>query len=355
MNVYILASYDLISYYFFYPLFVLRPLLASFNIHIKFFTKIEPDIYRGDVLLIDNRFFTPFWKNDRAKALDTLELIRKRCFKVIWLDVTDSTGATQFQVLPFVDRYFKKQLLKDRSLYTKNFYGARIYTDYYKNHFNLPAEEVFSVEPVNGEDIPKLDVSWNLGMGPCHLRLGVSNLLRKIPFSLKRLIPLNFAPYFYQTGRRKKDVCFRGSDQYNNKAIAFQRLEIKKQLEARNVSTKPISRWAYLRELKTTNIGISPFGAGEVCFRDFEIIMNGGLLFKADMSHLETWPDLFVNDRTYGAFKWDFSDFDQQLDRFLGNPKLREQIANTAQVRYHEAFSPKGQDDFCRRFLQLLR
>ena len=33
----------------------------------------------------------------------------KKCAKVIWLDSTASTGSTHFQVMPYVDKYWKNR------------------------------------------------------------------------------------------------------------------------------------------------------------------------------------------------------------------------------------------------------
>lgn len=49
----------------------------------------------------------------------------------------------------------------------------------------------------------------------------------------------------------------------------------------------------YNNELVRSRIVLSPFGWGELCFRDFEAVFSGALLMKPDMSHLETWPDVF--------------------------------------------------------------
>ena len=42
----------------------------------------------------------------------------------------DSAGTTQFEVLPFVKKYIKKQFYKDKKLILK-LKGGRFYTDHY--------------------------------------------------------------------------------------------------------------------------------------------------------------------------------------------------------------------------------
>ena len=75
--------------------------------------------------------------------------------KIVWLDDSDSTGITHFELLPLVDLYLKKQLLKDKKLYSQNqFYGDRIYTDYYHRTVGVEDEGVLyhlsvAVAPAN--------------------------------------------------------------------------------------------------------------------------------------------------------------------------------------------------------------
>ena len=42
--------------------------------------------------------------------------------------------------------------------------------------------------------------------------------------------------------------------------------------------------------MRHSRICISPFGYGEICWRDFEAILCGCLVVKPDMSHVETNP-----------------------------------------------------------------
>jgi hypothetical protein len=80
---------------------------------------------------------------------------------------------------------------------------------------------------------------------------------------------------------------------------------------------------------------LSPFGWGEVCFRDFEAIISGALLLKPDMSHLRTWPDVYVPNETYIPLAWDGQDLRDKVDYYLTHTAERERIARNAWDRYH--------------------
>lgn len=89
-------------------------------------------------------------------------------------------------------------------------------------------------------------------------------------------------------------------------------------------------RRAYLRELAASKLCFSPFGYGEVCWRDYEAVMCGSLLLKPDMSHVETDPDIFRAGETYVPLRWDFADLEDKARYYLAHPAERTRIANNA-------------------------
>lgn len=86
----------------------------------------------------------------------------------------------------------------------------------------------------------------------------------------------------------------------------------------------------YMKELRSARICFSPFGYGEVCWRDYEAIMCGALLVKPDMSHVETEPNIFIPFQTYVPVSWDFSDLVEKIDFYLKNDNAREKITQAA-------------------------
>ncbi len=346
----VLTNNDFISFYFFYPLLANKNRLGEMGISLKFYERLKEDIYACDILMLDSKYFRPLWEN-RASALALIQKIRDKSKTLYWLDTTDSTGATHFQVLPYVDKYWKKQLLKDRALYEEDFYGARIYTDYYKKNFSLGNEDVFSVEPLKKEHASKLSVSWNLGAGPIMANVRAANLIRLLPWSVKKFLKFRYRYRAHPPEKlRTRAISFRGSSNYINKALSFQRLLTIEKLKDLGVETGPVKKDKYIKEMKDSKIGVSPFGGGEICFRDFEIILCGALLYKPSMDHLQTYPDIFIDNETYVSFRWDFSDFGKQIEDLLQDPERVTGISVKAQKKYEHFFSEEGREEFCRRF-----
>jgi hypothetical protein len=106
--------------------------------------------------------------------------------------------------------------------------------------------------------------------------------------------------------------------------------------------------------LKDSLIAVSPFGYGEICYRDFEIILSGALLFKASMDHLVTYPDIYRDQETYVSFLWDFSDFEEKVEYLINRADLAREISMKAQETYMHNFTENGREDFCLRFKGLI-
>ena len=91
---------------------------------------------------------------------------------------------------------------------------------------------------------------------------------------------------------------------YANSVGYNRKLILSKIYNSNNFITGRISSWKYTKELSKTIAMISPFGWGEICYRDFEAILNKNLLVKPDMKHLETWPNIY-KDEHYFKIDWD--------------------------------------------------
>ena len=98
---------------------------------IKFYQKIDKEFLTSDLIIINSRIYTDtklnlFKKKFNIKLnhnfLDPLKKISKKNSNIVWLDLSDSAGNTQFEVLPLVKKYVKKQFYKDKSFYKKNFF-----------------------------------------------------------------------------------------------------------------------------------------------------------------------------------------------------------------------------------------
>ena len=100
--------------------------------------------------------------------------------------------------------------------------------------------------------------------------------------------------------------------------------------DLRIASTLGVGRSDYLRELSASKLCFSPFGYGEVCWRDYEAVMCGTLLIKPDTSHVRTDPDIFVAGETYVPIRWDFADLEEKVRYYLSHEDERRAIVERA-------------------------
>ena len=339
---------------FLFPLHVHRRRLADLGLTFRCFSRTEPELTDCDVLIVESRHYSPRWARNGSAVLDELGGLAARVGSLLWFDISDSTGWLQSQVLPVVARYFKSQLLRERTAYLQPHYGNRIYADYYYRTFGISDSDPVETRPVaNSAHLDKLGVSWNSGLADYSL-WGPSRmaLRRHVPFDALLRFPTRFAPV---RGSRSVAFASRFGFGHPRETIAYQRRRIRN-IFGNRAGMEKLSRRAYLSEMRQARAVISPFGYGEITLKDFEAALCGALLVKPDMTHLETWPDLFRDGETMVAHRWDLSDIEDVLDGILADDARRVRIAEQAQDCYRRHIAEDaGYESFCIRFRDIVR
>lgn len=334
---------------FLFPLIVHRRRLEAHGIKLHLINDTKAaNLTNCDVLFVESRVFSPRWsaEGDEAVLADIANLASLT--PVVWFDISDSTGWLQTQVLPLVQRYYKSQLLRDRTLYTHPHYGNRIWSDYYHREFGICDKEPAKSRVVaDAAQLEKLAVSWHSGLAD-YSRFGPLRMAFRQRLPIDRLLqyPTSFtAP----GGPRPTTIACRMGVDYQRATVAHQRLQIRELLGERAAKGK-LSRRAYFREMQQTRLVVSPFGFGEITLKDFEAMLCGAVLLKPDMSHMETWPNLFVAGETILTHRWDLSDLTAVIDDALSQPNRLTETAAAAQSAYRTAIAtPQGNDAFCQR------
>lgn len=275
-------------------------------------------VANADVIVIQcNHFMT------RASGLRFIEEVRNLAPSrpLLYFDGDDDAGVSWPEAIRHCDLYVKNQLYRDRSWYLKRFIGKSNLTHHVaENHgISLPDDPFPCSEPLAAVDLPKLTLGWNLGC---------SDPVRK----------------FMATARPAKhrsiDVVFRGNvpPDWLAPLRTIPRQPLEATMRRWHVSVDASRRpWEeYVQELCSAKACISPFGYGEVCFRDFEAVLAGAVLIKPDMSHLETRPDIYRPWETYAPVKWDWSDLPEVVDRVLGDPEAGCVLASRARTVLEE-------------------
>lgn len=257
-------------------------------------------------------FQTPFDIPD-ADLTRIVTLLRQqnpgaRIVALDWFAPTDLRNAARMDGL--VDLYVKKHLLRDRALYGQPTLGDTNLTDHYNRRFGIPESEQCFAIPRGFLD--KVILGPSFATAP----LILPALLGRRPRGAR---PVDLHARF-ATGGTPWYAGMRGESEG-----ALGRLAGLSVLQGEGV---PLPR--FMVEMARSKMCFSPFGYGEVCWRDYESIAAGAVLLKQDMGHIQTAPDIFVPWETYVPLRWDLSDFEDSVRRLAEDAALRERIADQA-------------------------
>jgi hypothetical protein len=322
---------------FAFPLYLNRKRLKEAGIELRFYSSPSNLLFDCDVLIITSKFANENHWWFAPKKIEMFKFFEKAKHNVnhlIWADLSDGTGTTHYETLPYVDRYLKGSVLKNRKNYQKFLYGSRYVSDYYHDKFGIedddPGEPHLNRHPDDSE-IHKIYVSWNSAL---YNYSYCGCLWRKLNNRVKCLPMIYLKDWTSPEKNRPNLISCRINTKYNRNTISFQRCQVLDNLKGK-IQEGRLTLARYFKELKNSRVGISPFGAGEICYRDYETIICGATLMKPDCDHMETWPNLYIKNKTYISFKWDFSDFDYIIDTLPDRQNELIEIAQEAQNLYY--------------------
>ncbi len=257
----------------------------------------------------------PWFTIEPARLADVVDAVRAAGVRrVVFLDGYAPTDLRFAAVLDNrIDLYVKKHVLKDRSRYGVPTRGDTNLVEYYSGLYGIdeaivhfPVSESFMSKLVVGPSFFTEESLWEkLHRGPrdgardidIHARLGVGE------------------GWGWYSRMRRASV------------------ESLKPLSGRRVLTEAgVGKAQYMRELDRSKICFSPFGFGEIAWRDYEAIVSGSVLLKPDCVHLDIQPNIFRPGETYMPVRWDFEDVAEKAEVLLGDDRLRSDMAEAARA-----------------------
>lgn len=288
--------------------------------------------HKPDVL-----FLCPEWHTPYNEVESLIAAVRGAGIsKLVFVDYCDGTSTPFLGLLPRVDLFIKAHCLSDTKAYERTYEGGHIFSDFLSREMGWDLGGWSLGSTLDPAQSHKLVPGWTWVVANRYQRLTRSGARLSMPWSLRRI---DINTRFGGAGG--------GEDWYRQyRKLAFDKAhELSGQ--ARLSSSKRVGLRRYLVEMGFTRLALSPFGWGEVCYRDFEAIAFGALLVKPDMSHLQTHPDLYRPFETYVPVKWDLSDLHEKCTHYLKNPRESRQIARQAQQTLQWYFREK---QFVRQF-----
>lgn len=279
----------------------------------------------------DTWLVLPTWRDKADKVLDLFTRLRLEAGsrKLLALDWSAQASSPHFAIVPLLDRYLKRQTYADPADYQRSFKGGYRLSDAVATWLELDLANWFVGSPLDPAHAHKVRRAWNFGAARRYLSLARAARLLAPPWRL-RALAIN-----RRLGLPSLDI---QGEWYEHYRLACTKAAEPLAARWRATGVERVGRRRYLLELMHSRIVFSPFGWGEVCFRDYEAVACGALLVKPDMSHLTTSPDIFKPGETYVPVRWDLSDLEDRCAHYLLHPEKAARIARNARrvlVEYH--------------------
>jgi len=284
-------------------------------------------------------FIQPFWRESPDKVKTTLKEIRSTYphRKLIFIDPWAQASSNYFNVLPYVDKFLKRQCYKNLQDYHQDFIGGSKFTNFLANTCNLNFEQWSVGSKVHKGYEERIIPGWNLGTAKRYKEA----LQHSKSWSSSSLYPKEIDVFCRMSfgDRHKKEWYY----EYRKSAIdalEFLSSNYRVAISGSFVDSL-IPNNQYQKEIKSSKIVVSPFGWGEGCWRDFEAVCYDCLLVKPSMAHLDTKPNFFIDGETYVAINWDFSDVVEKCRYYLDHPDEADRIIQNARRVYEDYFENK--------------
>lgn len=266
-----------------------------------------------------------------------IEFIKEYGDKCFLFDGSDSTsllGGYEVLVGSNARFLFKNQLLKERTSYKHS-------TPFNKWFFKGDCELS------SGYDIP--ENTWN------KIKLSGYNLGSLLPHYHTHYIPSENKVYdicaIYQAyhpenyNHKVRDDIF----YTEHRSRAWDELS---RLQGMSILKDKLPKEEYLEKMYKSKVALSPFGMGEICFRDFELMQFGTVMLKPSMEHIQTIPNPYIKSKTYVPVKDDWTDLCNIALQVVDDYKTYQQLASNFREEFKNQYTL---ENFVEYWTNLLR
>ena len=230
-----------------------------------------------------------------------------KCFLFDGSDSTSLMGAYEVLTQSKARYLFKNQLLKNREDYLTPTPFNKVF---FQGESNLDL----------GYDISQVD--WDrIKLSGYNLGYLLPDYKRHFQASLEK--PYDVCAIYQGFHKENYDHGARNDTFYTQHRVgAWDKL---KQLEEYSVLTEKLPKQEYLDKMRKSKVALSPFGMGEVCFRDFELMQFGTAMVKPSMEHLNTIPNPYIKGKTYFPVKHNWENLPEILSQVVNDPAAQQE------------------------------
>lgn len=280
------------------------------------------------------------FRTPAASAVATVRTFRERLgherARLVYFDGDDDLMVQWPEILPLVDAYVKKHMLRDLSAYRAGI-GKSNLTDHVARTcgFSFEQDPTPTHAALPAGEAAKLHLGWSIAFDDKIRRFAAEapgSVPKDVDVVCRAGVPSDWV------GPLRKPV-----------------IELLESVQSRWRVLTPrerVTQAQYNQELLRSRICVSPFGYGELCWRDFEAIVAGCLLVKPDMGHLRTYPDVFLPGETYVPVRWDFADLLATCERYASDEAARLRVVTRAREVLEAETRPEA---FVARFAGVLQ
>lgn len=130
--------------------------------------------------------------------------------------------------------------------------------------------------------------------------------------------------------------------------------EILNTLTQYSTATKKLPKGEFLNLMANSKVALSPFGMGEICFRDFELMQYGTIMIKPSMDHLQTIPNPYIAGETYVSVKHDWSNLEEVLEDVVDNYFEYQEVVSNFRDKFKQMYTPTNFADYWLRIFNNL-
>ena len=273
-------------------------------------------------------------------GLENLKGIKGDYFLFDGSDSTSLMGAYEVFEQSNAIYLFKNQILKEKDMYLEKYAFNKWFFESGSDldlSYNIP-ERLWN----------RIKLS-NINCGRTIFGTGIEANLNKMP-PISKIKNIDVCAIFQTFHVENRDHGVRNDIHYtNHRKRVWDKLD-KLQSKFKIISKKlPFNE--YIDNLSKSKISISPFGQGEICFRDFEAMLLGTILVKPDQSNIVTAPNIFEEGETYIGCKLDWSDLEEKIQYILNNfSEVNDKLTTNIRNKFVQNYTV---EKFCKYYYDI--
>jgi len=112
-----------------------------------------------------------------------------------------------------------------------------------------------------------------------------------------------------------------------------------KELDNLSILMDKLPKEEYLEKMWKSKVALSPFGMGEVCFRDFELMQFGTIMVKPSMEHIQTIPNPYIAGQTYIPVEHDWNNLNTAVRQAVEDYDNHQQVVQNFRREFLQQYT----------------